>query len=843
MGNLSLELSDRASAVIAPLQKQHEGVDVKYTTCFMNGCFGSACVIKCHVKDNKLLCVEPDDSIHPGCVREDIEEHDDFMRGLWQFRACPQGHAWKWTFDDPNRITKPMKRIDWDERGQGVYEEISWDEAIDLVATKMKEVREKFGPNCLFYSNEPVADGCNYALDPWLDLGCGCWGNISWSGPDTAGKFWLGWDVEDVLRRGKAIPRVAPDCAGFEQSKLILLWGWNALVRDFQIAPMYIKLAREKGIPVIYIDPIYNWTGEILCDQWIPIRPMTDLAMMLAMAYVLFEEDLLDHEFMDKWVEPNGVEKFKNYLFGGEDGVHKTPEWAEGLCGVPAETIRDLAILYGQPGPNHLHYNIGNGRETRGEYGSAMAIILQAMTGSTMCPGGYNGALDFNLSSDLGMMPMPYFHYGHAPREYTPVTLIQGVKLADAVVFREKLDSGEWTVEQYNHEIGNDPGNPAPNIQMLVFGSHHVNNLPDVNQRIRAIKKAYFTMGWHFSTEQVTPKFLDLVLPALHHMETTDNYWYETTRNTPFRSSCGNAWNYVIYSQKVIEGPDTIIPRDYFWKKVAEKLGIGDKFAPVMNDVSVEDWSAKAREVHRAAYEGPYFSQNEMVQANYGGPLPSWEEFLEGGCIVRKPIEEPYYSFKKEVESGRTDFINTTSGKIEFSPIYLETHDLNDERYCGSLDSIPRWDVTYANHPPRNSIFHEEAQRHPLSLVTPVAIYRQHSQNWQNPMLRGECYRHGIWMNPIDAARRGIEDGEIVRVYNDIAEAHIPVYVTHRMAPRIVSIQHGAWYDTAGEITERMPFGIDTAGACNLFTDMKFDEENVNPLKTTALVQVEKLEA
>lgn len=846
MKNEQQHLSERAAAAIAPLVASHKDVETKYSCCTLNGCFGSNCIIKCNVKDGKLQCIEPDDSIHPGVTREHITEKEDFMKGLAQWRPCTQGHAWKWDLYNPDRIKTPLKRVGWDDRGQGIYEAISWDEAIDLVAEKLLEVREKFGPHSVFYSNEPVADGCNWALSPWTDMGVACWGNISWSGPDTAAKFWMGWDVEGLLRGMRTVDnpmtRAAPDAIDFMNSNMILLWGWNALVRDFQIAPLYLKQAREAGIPIIAIDPLYNWTAETLADQWIPIRPGTDTTMMLAMAYVIFKEDLCDKDFMDRWVDPEGVVKLKAYLFGEEDGVEKTPEWAEEFCGVPAETITDLAIKYAKANPAHLHFNIGNGREHRGEYASALAIILQAMTGNTMRPGGFNGALDFDLNSVFGSLPMPYFHYGMASREFTPPTLLQGVEFANAIMWHDKLESGEWTEDEYNHAIGNTPGNPAPNIQFLIFGSHHINNLPDVNQRIKAVKKAYFSMGWHFSQDQLTPKFLDLVLPAMHRLESTDQYWYESQFNSPFANPSGSLWNYMIYSQTVCDAPEGQIPRDYFWKKVAEKIGIGDKYLMVMDDVKPEDWMKEAMEVHRAAYEGPFWADNPAVQQVYGGPLPTWEEFLDQGCIIRVPVETPYYSFKDRLDKGQSPF-ETTTGKIEFSVRYLEEHDIDEERYCGHLDPLPRWKVTYSDTYPRDGLFHPKAEEYPLVMVTPVCEYRQHSLHWDNPMLNGECYRHAVWMNPIDAAERGIKDGDQIHVYNDMAESHLTVYVTWRVAPRVVSLQHGAWYNTAGEITERMPFGIDTAGACNLFTDMEFEEDNVNTLKTTALVQIEKLEA
>ena len=80
-------------------------------------------------------------------------------------------------------------------------------------------------------------------------------------------------------------------------------------------------------------------TAQSLADQWIPIRPTTDVAMMIAMANVWFKEDLCDHEFIAKHVEPEGLERWKAHVLGQDDGVDKTPQWAEGICGVPAETI------------------------------------------------------------------------------------------------------------------------------------------------------------------------------------------------------------------------------------------------------------------------------------------------------------------------------------------------------------------------------------------------------------------------------------------------------------------------------------------------------------------------
>jgi len=101
--------------------------------------------------------------------------------------------------------------------------------------------------------------------------------------------------------------------------------------------------ARERGIPVISIADRLHPTAETVADQWIPIRPTTDAAMMIAIANVWFKEDLCDKEGIEWWVEPEGVERWKAYVLGKTDGLDKTPEWAERICAVPKETIINFA--------------------------------------------------------------------------------------------------------------------------------------------------------------------------------------------------------------------------------------------------------------------------------------------------------------------------------------------------------------------------------------------------------------------------------------------------------------------------------------------------------------------
>ena len=132
-------------------------------------------------------------------------------------------------------------------------------------------------------------------------------------------------------------------------SKLVILWGKNSS-RTEQVAwPYVIRMAKENGTKVIYIDPRYNPTTQALSDQWIPIRPGTDIALMLAISNVWFKENLTDNTFIAANVDPVGLAKYKDYVLGntaGPDGaIDRTPEWQQSITGVPAATVRSGEAL------------------------------------------------------------------------------------------------------------------------------------------------------------------------------------------------------------------------------------------------------------------------------------------------------------------------------------------------------------------------------------------------------------------------------------------------------------------------------------------------------------------
>ncbi len=121
--------------IIDASKKRREGERIFYTSCPANGCWDSACVLKCHLKDGKLIAVEPDDSVNANDSREDCG-WDNLWKGNVQMRPCAMGHSWKKDLYGETRLLHPMKRVGKKGPGNGYFVEISWEEALDTIAER-----------------------------------------------------------------------------------------------------------------------------------------------------------------------------------------------------------------------------------------------------------------------------------------------------------------------------------------------------------------------------------------------------------------------------------------------------------------------------------------------------------------------------------------------------------------------------------------------------------------------------------------------------------------------------------------------------------------------------------
>ncbi|MDE3077570.1 MAG: molybdopterin-dependent oxidoreductase, partial [Chloroflexota bacterium] len=304
--------------VLGTLKNLHQDEEVVYTGCRIN-CGGGHCILRVRRKDGMVTAIEPDDHYNPGVGREDQGLGDlDFVKNHLQLRGCPMAWVWHKLTYSPDRILYPMKRVEGAKRGEGKFERISWDEALDLLAGKMNEMVEKYGP----YSITTP-----YAPNARFERLFGLWG---------AGLEGWGWCSMDPARLAMHLMAGVPGWSYGEGSndmadvllnaKLIILWGTEPTVTHFGPGHQwayFLRLARERGTPIICIDPRYTVAAEVLADQWIPSKPGTDAALMMAIAQVIISEGLHDRAFIEKYVDVEGFEKWQAYILGTDDGVPK----------------------------------------------------------------------------------------------------------------------------------------------------------------------------------------------------------------------------------------------------------------------------------------------------------------------------------------------------------------------------------------------------------------------------------------------------------------------------------------------------------------------------------------
>src|SRR5256712_11837954 len=180
------------------------------------------------------------------------------------------------------------------------------------------------------------------------------------------------------------------------------MWGWRPAEGTFGTGTLqYLQRAKRHGVRILCVDPRITRSSRMLADEHVFIRPSTDTAALVAMAYVIASEGLHDQAYLDRHVvgfdeshlppgAPAGA-SYRSYLFGLADGVRKTPEWAGEITGIPAETIRRLALEFATSKPAALHCGYAPGRTAHGEQFHRAAYALAAMTGNVGVSGGNSG--------------------------------------------------------------------------------------------------------------------------------------------------------------------------------------------------------------------------------------------------------------------------------------------------------------------------------------------------------------------------------------------------------------------------------------------------------------------
>ncbi len=749
--------------------------EVKTIGCYHN--CGGRCILGAVVKDGTVTRLVPDPTT------EDT---------VYNPRAipCVRGRAQTYRVYAPDRLKYPMKRVG--KRGEGKFERISWEEALDTIANKMKEVKTKYGNESFFVTHATGVywTGPEMGRDPFQRMlylygGCtGYYGNYSSACYSAALPYITaggGNSGDDLIN-----------------SKLIVMFANNPMVTHIggDNLGYYLLKAKERGAKFIVVDPLMTDTVITLNAEWIPIHGGTDVALIAAMSHVMVKENLYDKDFMAKYTVgfdedtlPEGTpadSSWMAYIMGRQDGIEKTPEWASPITGLPVNTIIKLARDIATTKPCAMIQGLGWQRRAQGEQPVRALPILAAMTGNFALSGGGPGVSPSDMSFKMDSMP---------PIPENPIK----VKIP-IFEWPDFITRGtEMTVDQDRLKGGKSVG---ANMKFLwhLGGNVTLNQHSDINGTAKILEddtKLEMIVDFNVS---MTPsaKFADILLPGTTGFE-TESIIVSSAGNHGCKGN--HAW--ALFNHRIIEPMYEAKSSLWIAEQLANRLGIGDEFRDGHN--TAEDWM---RDMVASA------------QKNYGD-FPSYEEFRDVG-IYKVSSNKPTIPFKNFIEDPEANPLKTPTGKIEIYSPYLAS--LGDPNEIPAIPKyIPEWEGV--SDPLR--------QKYPLMMSTTHWMARSHS-TFDNVEILREAHPQCIWMNTLDAKARGIKNGDMVKVFNGRGEVHLPAYVTNRIRPGQTNMPQGAWYTPDAN-------GIDQRGSPNVLTKYQPTPFARGNPQHTNLVQVEKL--
>ncbi len=815
-----------------------------------------------------------------------IEARGKTFQAPSRVTITPFGLGYKSRVYSPNRVRWPLKRVDWDpkgernpqNRGKSGYVRISWDEAAQLAADELVRIKETYGPEAVLCQADMHGEGKNVSPshgcpNRLLSLMGGY--TLQMRNMDSwEGWFWGAkhvWGCEPV---GEMAPQtnLYPDIA--KNSDLLLFWGCDPETTPLgvvsHVPSRLCYWLSEIGLKSVYVCPDLNYGAAVHADKWIPVLPNTDVALQLAIAYIWITEGTYDKEYIS--THAYGFDKFEDYVLGREDGQPKTPSWASGKCGVPTWTIKALARDWANKIASIIHGN--GGCYIRGPYASEPArleAMLLGMRGLGQ-PGVHQAKMiEWNLwNFDY---PVPY------QGQFTPKMphICDALRPVDGDVGPD-INMNRFTLSPEQEKRAPELKElfkqfPAPKqfiprtlIHKAILDGHaEWYGLQCFSSSQQADKNNYRKPTSEYQFEKIVyPR------PGLSrvHMMWTD---------APCQTTC---WNNGNLSIKAMQSPEIeCIVAQHPWLEndcyfadlifpVATKHEMNDLgndmssgafvsvyleepcCEPVGESLSDFDVCAKVAEKLGKEYYDAYtgnLSEKERVRFFYAATgcedYLSWEEFKKKKIFVvpckpdAQELPAGLYNFYKDPENNP---LTTPTGLLEFSSTAIEKHMPDDPE----RPPVPKWIEKSESHDERLSS--ERANKYPLLCMSNHGRWRMHAQCddiiWNREVetmkIRAkDGYQYEpVWIHTSEAEKRGIRHGDIVKVFNERGIVLCGAYVTERLVPHTCYVDHGSRLDPI------IPGILDRGGCINSITPTSMTSKNATGMAVSGfLTEVEKV--
>jgi len=589
----------------------------------------------------------------------------------------------------PDRLLYPQKRIG--PKGRGLFKRISWDEALDEIAARLKAVAAENPESIL---------PCSYA---------GTMGMVQYSSMDRRFFHKLGASLLDRTLCSSAGKfglkatlggSVGMDPERFDEAKLIILWGANPVVSNLHLWSR-VQDAKRRGAKVIAIDPYRSLSAE-KCTQHVALLPGSDGALALAMMHVLISEDLLDHDYIER--HTLGYEDLRKKVL-----QNYSPQWAAQICGLAVQEIVQLAREYATIKPAAIRLNYGMQRHAGGGIAARTIACLPALVGAWREAGG--GA----LLSTSGTFPVNEDAL-QRPDLVRPGTRTLNMSQLGRALLDTKL---------------------APPVQALfVYNSNPVAVAPDSARVTAGFARDDLFCVVHEIFQTDTADYADILLPATTQLEQTD-----------IHHSYGHL--YAQANNPAIAPRGEAKPNTEVFRLLAARMGFTEACFS-------DDDDTLARQA---------FRRSDPRAAGFDWPT------MQARGFQRLAVPAVYAPF------ARGNF-PTPSGKCELYSAWLEQQ---------GLDPLPFY------NPPAEGGDEALAERYPLAFLSPPARHFLNSTFANLARFREFEREPHLDMHPEDATRRGIADGDRVRLFNDRGSYTLKARVNAKPRPGVV-VAPSVWW-------------------------------------------------
>ncbi len=776
--------------------------------------------ISVHVKNGRVVTVDP------LTIPDDVRQYKIEARGkvFKPPRKClpdMTAHGYRrWVYDS-SRIRYPLKRVGWEPGGKGRYDNrglsefvrISWDEALELVTSEIRRIKDTYGNSAITYMDTFHTTwgtlhgmGTEYTIIPRFFNILGGFteyviGTSSWVGWTTGASFMYGFWWANATSEGTDTLTDA-----LQNSRMLVYWSHdptkaNRMYHGHE-TEIWKHWVREAGIKTLSISPELHDTAVTHADRWIPVYPGSDAAMAAAIMYVWITEGTYDDEYVR--THTIGFEKLIDYLVGKDDGVPKTPEWAAKICGVAADTITGLAREWAV-GPVTLHCQLG--AACRGWYGhewARMMVALQTLQGL-----GKPGVNLVNWGFSSGGAPydksihMPGYTTGIKPVEKNPYPnpipqKMHAIDVSDCILNPPvKWRGGTTGATYWGDEFFREYEYPMPGyseVKMIFrMGGGQIASYSNVNWRIKMyLTPKIETIVINALFMEPVMRYADIILPACSDFERQDYTMLGCGGlYIPYMGSANH--QVAFFHNKCIEPLGESMSDLEIYYALARKMGI---FEELSEGNTEEDWI-------RLLYEDSSLPK-----------FVSYDEIKKKGYFVF-PFPEDYKptpALRWFYEEGTG--LATPSGKIElYSKVLADYYGENNPE----IAPIPRYVE------PKDGRDSPVAEKYPIVCMVTHPKFRFHTMQENVTWLRDLHKIKGpdgqehepIWLNKDDAEARGIKNGDIVMAFNDLGKILAGAYVTEKIKPGTARIFYGAFWEPEDP---RTPGSIDRSGSGNVLT-------------------------